>query len=79
MHLAIHSGQFRSDLVRTLITVYIHLMWWMTSGGTSDKDSGMDARASLMELLEGLHDPRCAKGKRQPLPALLSLAVVGML
>jgi len=41
--------------------------------------SGMDARASLMELLEGLHDPRCAKGKRHPLPALLSLAVVGML
>ena len=39
----------------------------------------MDARASLMELLEGLHDPRCAKGKRHPLPALLSLAVVGML
>ena len=25
------SGKFRSDLVRTLITVYIHLMWWMTS------------------------------------------------
>ena len=39
----------------------------------------MDARASLMELLEGLHDPRCAKNKRHPLPALLSLAVVGML
>ncbi len=39
----------------------------------------MDARASLMELLEGLHDPRCAKGKRHPLLALLSLAVVGML
>ena len=39
----------------------------------------MDARHSLMELLEGLHDPRCAKGKRHPLPALLSLAVVGML
>ncbi|MGZ3336018.1 MAG: transposase family protein, partial [Isosphaeraceae bacterium] len=32
-----------------------------------------------MELLEGLHDPRAARGKRHPLPALLSLAVVAML
>jgi hypothetical protein len=39
----------------------------------------MEAQASLMELLEGLHDPRRAQGKRHPLPALLSLAVVAML
>jgi hypothetical protein len=39
----------------------------------------MDADASLMELLEGLHDPRAARGKRHPLPALLALAVIGML
>jgi hypothetical protein len=39
----------------------------------------MEAQASLMELLEGLHDPRRAQGKRHPLPALLGLAVVGML
>ena len=39
----------------------------------------MDSQASLMELLEGLHDPRRAQGKRHPLPALLSLAVVAML
>jgi predicted transposase YbfD/YdcC len=39
----------------------------------------MDAKASLMELLEGIHDPRGAKGKRHPLPALLALAVVSML
>lgn len=39
----------------------------------------MDAHASLMELLEGLHDPRRAQGKRHPLPALLGLAVVAML
>jgi hypothetical protein len=39
----------------------------------------MEARISLMELLEGLHDPRRARGKRHPLPALLGLAVVGML
>lgn len=39
----------------------------------------MEARASLMELLEGLHDPRAARGKRHPLPALLALAVVAML
>jgi hypothetical protein len=32
-----------------------------------------------MELLEGLHDPRRAQGKRHPLPALLGLAVVAML
>ncbi len=32
-----------------------------------------------MELLEGIHDPRGARGKRHPLPALLALAVVGML
>jgi hypothetical protein len=39
----------------------------------------MEAHASLMELLEGLHDPRRAQGKRHPLPALLGLAVVAML
>ena len=39
----------------------------------------MEARISLMELLEGLHDPRGAKGKRHPLSALLGLAVVGTL
>ena len=32
-----------------------------------------------MELLEGLHDPRRAQGRRHPLPALLALAVVAML
>jgi DDE_Tnp_1-associated/Transposase DDE domain len=39
----------------------------------------MEAHTSLMELPEGLHDPRCAQGKRHPLPALLGLAVVAML
>lgn len=39
----------------------------------------MEAQASLMELLEGLDDPRAARGKRHPLPALLGLAVVAML
>jgi hypothetical protein len=39
----------------------------------------MEADATLMELLEGLHDPRAARGKRHPLPALLALAVVAML
>jgi DDE_Tnp_1-associated len=39
----------------------------------------MEARISLMELLEGVHDPRHARGKRHPLPALLSLAVVALL
>jgi predicted transposase YbfD/YdcC len=39
----------------------------------------MEAQLSLMGLLEGLHDPRRAQGKRHPLPALLGLAVVGML
>jgi hypothetical protein len=39
----------------------------------------MDAGPSLLELLEGIHDPRGAKGKRHPLSALLGLAVVGML
>jgi hypothetical protein len=39
----------------------------------------MEADASLMELLQGLHDPRRAQGKRHPLPALLGLAVVAML
>jgi len=39
----------------------------------------MEAQASLMELLEGIDDPRGARGKRHPLPALLSLAVVSML
>ena len=39
----------------------------------------MESQISLMELLEGLQDPRRAQGKRHPLPALLGLAVVGML
>jgi DDE_Tnp_1-associated/Transposase DDE domain len=39
----------------------------------------MDSGTSLMELFEGIHDPRRAQGKRHPLPALLSLAVVGLL
>jgi DDE_Tnp_1-associated/Transposase DDE domain len=39
----------------------------------------MEADVTLMELLEGLHDPRAARGKRHPLPALLGLAVVAML
>lgn len=38
----------------------------------------MEAQLSLMGLLEGLHDPRRAQGKRHPLPALMGLAVVGM-
>jgi DDE_Tnp_1-associated/Transposase DDE domain len=39
----------------------------------------MESRISLMELLEGIQDPRHARGKRHPLPALLNLAVVAML
>ncbi len=39
----------------------------------------MEATASLMEVLEGIPDPRSARGKRHPLPALLALAVVAML
>jgi hypothetical protein len=39
----------------------------------------MDTEASLMELLQRIQDPRGAKGKRHPLPALLGLAVVAML
>jgi hypothetical protein len=39
----------------------------------------MDAPVSLMELLEGLYDPRRARGRRHPLAALLGLAVVAML
>ena len=39
----------------------------------------MEARISLMELLEGIHDPRRARDKRHPLPALLGLAVVAIL
>jgi DDE_Tnp_1-associated/Transposase DDE domain len=39
----------------------------------------MEATASLMELLEDIPDPRSARGKRHPLPALLGLAVVAML
>jgi hypothetical protein len=39
----------------------------------------MEAQLSLMELLEGIHDPRRAQGKRHPLPALLGLAVVALL
>jgi DDE_Tnp_1-associated/Transposase DDE domain len=39
----------------------------------------MEATTSLLELLEGIHDPRGARGKRHPLPALLGLAVVALL
>jgi hypothetical protein len=39
----------------------------------------MESATSLMELLEGVHDPRRAQGKRHPLSALLLLAVVGLL
>src|SRR3954452_8804577 len=39
----------------------------------------MEADMTLMELLGGLEDPRRPQGKRHPLPALLSLAVVAML
>lgn len=39
----------------------------------------MECQLSLMELLDGLHDPRRAQGKRHPLTALLALAVVAML
>ena len=39
----------------------------------------MEANPSLMELLEGVHDPRGARGKRHPLPTLLALAVVALL
>jgi len=39
----------------------------------------MDAQPSLLEPLEGIEDPRGAKGKRHPLSALLALAVVAML
>src|SRR3954468_14690282 len=39
----------------------------------------MEARLSLMELLEALHYPRRAQGRRHPLPTLMGLAVVGML
>ena len=39
----------------------------------------MEAAASLTELLQRIKDPRAARGKRHPLPALLGLAVVAML
>ncbi|CAN5895392.1 hypothetical protein BH23PLA1_BH23PLA1_40210 [soil metagenome] len=39
----------------------------------------MEANISLTELLQNLHDPRGNRGKRHPLPALLALAIVGML
>jgi hypothetical protein len=39
----------------------------------------MEPGTSLMELFEGVHDPRRAQGKRHPLSALLLLAVVGLL
>lgn len=39
----------------------------------------MESGTSLMELFQGVHDPRGAKGKRHPLSALLLLAVVAML
>jgi hypothetical protein len=49
------------------------------TGRTSDQDSGMEAHAALMELFEGLHNPRAARDKCHPLPALLGLAVVAMI
>ena len=39
----------------------------------------MDAQQSLLEILDGIYDPRGARGKRHPLSALLALAVVAML
>lgn len=39
----------------------------------------MDSTVSLMELFQGVHDPRRPQGKRHPLPALLALAIVGLL
>lgn len=39
----------------------------------------MDAAPCLMQHLGALDDPRAARGKRHPLPALLGLAVVAML
>jgi hypothetical protein len=39
----------------------------------------METNASLMEVLEGIRDPRGTKGRRHPLTALLALAVVGLL
>jgi hypothetical protein len=39
----------------------------------------MESHVSLMELLEAIHDPRGARAKRHPLPALLALAVVATL
>ena len=39
----------------------------------------MDATTTLMELLQGVDDPRAAKGKRHPLHALLALSIVAML
>jgi hypothetical protein len=39
----------------------------------------MDAQPSLLEILDGIYDPRGARGKRHPLSALLALAVVAML
>jgi hypothetical protein len=38
----------------------------------------MDAPTSLMELLQGLDDPRRPQGRRHPLVALLALAFVAM-
>lgn len=39
----------------------------------------MDSGVSLMELFQDVPDPRRPQGKRHPLPALLALAVVGLL
>lgn len=39
----------------------------------------MESGVSLMELFEGVHDPRRAQGRRHPLSAMLLLAVVGLL
>ena len=51
----------------------------ITRGDCSYKHSGMEAIPSLMELLEAVPDPRGARGKRYPLPALLAWAVVALL
>ena len=52
---------------------------WTVSCCALNKRDGRSLTVTLMELLEGLEDPRRPQGKRHPLPALLGLAVVAML